>query len=89
MRVAELISGQAKAKGNLEYSSMIVSMYLLVVFEGRGPLKSTLNRSKAGWPLSDCSSEVDEKMASFLHKLYKMKQLVSLVPLSRVGFCWK
>ena len=33
-------------KGNLEYSSLIVSMYLFFVLEGSGPLKSRLNLSK-------------------------------------------
>ena len=37
-----------KAKGNLEYSSITVSINLFWLFVGKGPLKSKLSRSK-GW----------------------------------------
>ena len=38
--------GTGNENGNLENSSTAFSMYLLVLFEGRGPLKSRLMRSK-------------------------------------------
>ena len=44
--VEEDMSAQANAKGNLEYSSMTVRMYLFRELEGTGPLKSILSRSK-------------------------------------------
>ena len=45
IKVDEVMSGQAKAKGNREYSSITVSKYLLAEREGIGPLKSMLKRS--------------------------------------------
>ena len=36
---------QGKAKENREYSSAIVKKYLFVLVDGKGPLKSMLNRS--------------------------------------------
>ena len=49
--VFEVVSGQGYAKGNLEYSSTIVSMYLLSDSIGRGPLKSMLSLSKGDMAL--------------------------------------
>jgi len=39
---------QGKAKGNREYSSIIVKKYLFLLADGKGPLNSILNRS-IGW----------------------------------------
>ena len=44
--VFEVISEHGNANGNLEYSSTTVSMYLLSVSVGKGPLKSMLSLSK-------------------------------------------
>ena len=46
MTVDAFISGQAKANGKREYSSMAVNRYLLCVTDGNGPLKSILSLSK-------------------------------------------
>jgi hypothetical protein len=46
MTVEEDISEQGNAKGKRENSSTTVRRYLLREMEGRGPLKSTLIRSK-------------------------------------------
>ena len=43
--VEEYMLGHGKANGNLEYSSIITSRYLLRDELGRGPLKSILIRS--------------------------------------------
>ena len=48
MRVVEFMFGQGYANGKLEYSSIIVSMYILQEDEGNVPLKSMLSRS-IGW----------------------------------------
>ena len=48
MTVAADTSGHGNAKGNLEYSSMTVRIYLFLDEDGRGPLKSMLNLSN-GW----------------------------------------
>ena len=45
MTVGVEMSEQGIAKGNREYSSMTVSIYLLRETDGKGPLKSRLNRS--------------------------------------------
>ena len=44
--VEEYISGHGKAKGNLEYSSITTSKYLLLEELCKGPLKSKLILSK-------------------------------------------
>ena len=44
MTVDPNMSEQGMANGYREYSSTMVSMYLLRVDEGSGPLKSTLRR---------------------------------------------
>ena len=44
--VEVVMSEHGIAKGNLEYSSITVKKYLLLVADGTGPLKSMLIRSK-------------------------------------------
>ena len=48
--------GHGKANGNLEYSSIITSRYLLRDELGRGPLKSILIRSNGFDALMRCLS---------------------------------
>ena len=55
--VFEVVSGQGIAKGNLEYSSTIVSIYLLSVSVGRGPLKSMLSLSNGAMALISVPGE--------------------------------
>ena len=54
--VKEVRFGTGMAKGNLLYSSMIVKVYLLVLTDGKGPLKSILIRSKGCVALMDCET---------------------------------
>ena len=54
-------------KGNVEYLSIIVSMYLFCVLEGSGPLKSRLSLSKAEWPSRVLLEGAYRTLVYFLH----------------------
>ena len=73
MTVFAVISEQGKAKGNLEYSSMIVRKYLLPEALGNGPLKSKFSRSKTCVALISRASFERTKWSFIYEGLYLTK----------------
>lgn len=67
MTVCDDISGQAKANGKREYSSIIVNRNRLREEDGRGPLKSMLSLSKGMVAFIRCERQVGKIEACLRH----------------------